>query len=311
MKGLLTPQASPLPPLASGLRPHASGLTPIIIDIHTHIFPPEICQDRRAWFPGEPAFELLYRDQKKSPLATTEGLIEAMDLHGIQASVTFGFPWKQSELIRRSNDYVLEAMARYPDRLLGFACLNPGLPGATQEGERCLEAGMKGLGEIALYLDSASQSWLEAMKPLAELAEKWKVPILLHTNEPVGPAYPGKERLPFWELYDLIKLFPKTIFILAHWGGGLWWYELMKREVREVLRNTYFDTAASPFLYRPEIYQYAVRIMGVEKILYGSDYPLLTLDRYLKELEQAGLNKKQQKAVLGGNSQRILGWPAD
>ena len=127
------------------------------------------------------------------------------------------------------------------------------------------------------------------------MAEKHQVPLLLHTNEPVGHFYPGKAHLPFWDLYELIKAFPSVTFILAHWGGGLWWYELLKREVREVLRNTYFDTAASPFLYRPEIYQYAVQIMGVEKILYGSDYPLLGLNRYLKELDQAGLNQEQRK----------------
>lgn len=286
-----------------------SRIIPRIIDIHTHIFPPEICRDREHYFSGEQAFELLYRDQKKSPLSTAEGLIEAMDRDGIDLSVTFGFPWKQSELIRRSNDYVLEAVVRYPDRLLGFACVNPELQGAVEEAERCLKAGMKGLGEIASYLNSSSGDWLESMKPLAELAGKWQVPLLLHTNEPVGHSYPGKARLPFWELYDLIKTFPDLTFILAHWGGGLWWYELLKREVRDVLRNTYFDTAASPFLYRPELYDYALRIMGLEKILYGSDYPLLSLSRYLKELDQAGLNGEQQEAILGGNSQRVLGWP--
>ncbi len=254
----------------------------MILDIHTHIFPPEICQNREHYFPGEPAFDLLYRDRNKSPLSTAEGLIEAMDRDGVQASVTFGFPWKNPELIRRSNDYVLEAVAKYPDRLLGFACLNPELTGAIEEGERCLKAGLKGLGEIAVYTDSDSRSWLESMRPLAELASNSRVHLLLHTNEPVGHSYPGKARLPFWDLYELIKAFPSLIFILAHWGGGVWWYELLKREVREALQNTYFDTAASPFLYRPEIYQYAVQIMGVEKILYGSDYPLLGLNRYLK-----------------------------
>jgi predicted TIM-barrel fold metal-dependent hydrolase len=281
----------------------------MIIDIHTHIFPPDICRDRERFFSEEPAFELLYRDQKKSPLSTAEDLIEAMDRQGIQGSVTFGFPWKQAELIRRSNDYVLEAMRRYPDRLLGFACLNPELPEAVEEGQRCLDAGLKGLGEIALYLDSSSRSWFEALKPLAELCESRRVPLLLHTNEPVGHLYPGKADLSFKDLYALIKSFPSVLFILAHWGGGLWWYELLKREVREVLRNTYFDTAASPFLYRPAVYRHAVQIMGVEKILYGSDYPLLGLDRYLKELDQAGLNSNEREAILGGNSQRILGWP--
>jgi predicted TIM-barrel fold metal-dependent hydrolase len=282
---------------------------PLIIDIHTHIFPPEICRDRKSYFPGEPAFELLYRDEKKGPLSTAGGLIKAMNRDGIQASVTFGFPWRKQELNQRSNDYVLEAMARYPERILGFACLNPELPQAVSEGERCLRAGMKGLGELALYSSLAGGSWFERMFPLVELATDWDVPVLLHINEPVGHQYPGKGRQPFWELYELIKTFPTTRFILAHWGGGLWWYQLMKREVKEVLANTYFDTAASPFLYRPEIYEFAVKLIGTGKILYGSDYPLLGLERYLKEMDQAGLLSRQQEAILGGNSQRVLGWP--
>jgi predicted TIM-barrel fold metal-dependent hydrolase len=303
------PHASYLMKRASSLTPHASRLVPAVIDIHTHVFPPEICRDRESFFRREPAFELLYRDHKKSPLTTAEGLIEAMDRDGVRASVTFGFPWKQSDLIRRSNDYVLEAVHRYPERLLGLACVNPELPGAVKEGERCLDAGLKGLGELASYLDGSSSSWLESMKPLAALAEERRVPLLLHTNEPVGHFYPGKARLPFWEIYELIKLFPKATFILAHWGGGMWWYQMLKKEVAEVLSNTYFDTAASPFLYRPEIYRQAIQMLGVEKILYGSDYPLLGLKRYEKELEQAGLTQDEQVAILGGNTHRLLGWP--
>jgi predicted TIM-barrel fold metal-dependent hydrolase len=281
----------------------------MIVDIHTHIFPPEICRDRERFFPGEPAFELLYRDKKKSPLSTAEDLIKDMDRDGIRASVTFGFPWKKPDLMRRSNDYVLKAMDRYPDRLLGFACLNPEVPEALEEGERCLKADMKGLGEVALYTPSVRGSFVSRLSPLIEMATKKKVPVLLHVTEPVGHQYPGKAQIPFWELYELIKTFPSTRFILAHWGGGLWWYQLMKREVKEVLSNTYFDTAASPFLYRPEIYEHAIKIIGLEKILFGSDYPLLPLKRYLNDMNQAGLTKKQQTAILGGNSQKLLGWP--
>ena len=281
-----------------------------IIDVHTHIFPPEICLDRERYYPREPAFELLYQDKKKAPLSTAEGLIEAMDRDRIQASVTFGFPWSQADLICRSNDYVLEAMSRYPERILGFACLNPELPDTLKEGERCLQAGMKGLGEIALYRPETLGAWKEMIQPLAHLAAVWKVPLLLHVNEPIGPWYPGKGRLPFWELYDLIKAHPKTLFILAHWGGGLWWYQLLKREVKEVLANTFFDTAASPFLYRPEVYEFAVKIIGEEKILFGSDYPLLSLNRYQRELDQAGLTREQQGRILGENTRRLLDWPS-
>ena len=297
-------------PQSSGLTPKALSLKPLVLDIHTHIFPPKICQDRKSFFPGEPDFELLYRDEKKGPLSTADGLIKAMDRDGIRASVTFGFPWRKPELVRGSNDNVLEAMTRYPNRLLGFACLNPELPEALEEGERCLQAGMKGLGELAFYSPPSGGSWLERMGPLVHLAAKWEVPVLLHINEPVGHQYPGKGRQPFWEIYELIKSFPAVCFILAHWGGGLWWYQLMKREVEKVLTNTYFDTAASPFLYRPEIYGFAVKILGSKKILYGSDFPLLGLERYLRELDQAGLTQEQRAAILGGNSQRLLGWVA-
>jgi hypothetical protein len=277
--------------------------------MHTHIFPSQICQERERFFHGEPAFELLYKDNKRSPLTTVEGLIEAMDRDGVQGSVCFGFPWRQPDLIRRSNDYVLEAMGRYPDRLRGYCCLNPDLSDALQEGERCLKAGLKGLGEIAFYTSSSSISYLDRLGPLVELADRWRVPFLLHVNEPVGHQYPGKGRQPFWDLYELIKTFPQTRFILAHWGGGLWWYLLLKREVPQVLSHTWFDTAASPFLYKPEIYTYAIRILGIEKILYGSDYPLLGLDRYRQEMDKAGLSYDQKAAILGENSRRLLSWP--
>jgi hypothetical protein len=287
----------------------AAPARPLIIDFHTHIFPPEVVAEREKFFPGEPAFRLLYENSRKSPLATAEDLIAALDRSGIQGAVTFGFPWKRPEWIRRGNDYVLEALARYPDRLRGFACVNPELPQARTEAERCLEAGMQGIGELALYAAPSGKNWLECFGPLAELAGDRGVPLLLHTNEPVGHLYPGKERLPAWDLYGLIRSFPETRFILAHWGGGLWWYALLKREVREALGNVYVDTAASPFLYRPEIYRYALEILGVEKILYGSDYPLLTLDRYVKELEGARVEESDRRAILGGNAQRILHWP--
>ena len=281
----------------------------MIIDFHTHIFPPEIVAHREQFFPGEPAFRLLYEDQKKSPLATAEDLIGTMDRLQVHGAVTFGFPWKQSALIRLSNDYVLESIGRFPQRLVGFACLNPERPDTLEEADRCLRAGMKGIGELALYGTPGDRPWKELFSPLARLAAARGVPLLLHTNEPVGHFYPGKERLPAWDLYGLIQSFPETKFILAHWGGGLWWYQLLKREVREALKNVYVDTAASPFLYRPEIYRYAVEILGASKILFGSDYPLLTLDRYVKELEDARVEEADRLAILGFNAQRLLRWP--
>jgi predicted TIM-barrel fold metal-dependent hydrolase len=135
---------------------------------------------------------------------------------------------------------------------------------------------------------------------------KYDVPLLLHVNEPVGHQYPGKTRMSLNYLYKFLKKYPSNRIVLAHWGGGLFLYVLLKREVREVLTNVWFDTAASPFLYRPEIYRMAGEIVGYDKILFGSDYPLLKPERYFKEMHSAGLSARQIEEIAGKNSEGLL-----
>jgi hypothetical protein len=78
---------------------------------------------------------------------------------------------------------------------------------------------------------------------------------------------------------------------LAHWGGGLFFYHLLKKAVKETLKNVYYDTAASPFLYDSRIYRYAKDLIGLDKVLLGTDYPLLKPERYFKEMTDAGLRR--------------------
>ena len=65
-------------------------------------------------------------------------------------------------------------------------------------------------------------------------------------------------------------------------------------------------SAASPFLYDPEIYQIAVRLLGADKILFGSDYPLLPPARYFGEIREAGLTKTQIDKICGENATQLL-----
>ena len=146
-------------------------------------------------------------------------------------------------------------------------------------------------------LKKTSTAWLA---PIAELCAHYRVPLLVHTNDPVGAVYPGKAALSLPALYNAIKAFPNVDWILAHWGGGLPFYGLMKKEGPEVLSRVYFDTAASPYLYRPQIYRLAAEMVGPEKIIFGSDYPLLPVSRYLKEMEDAGLPEDWREMIWGG-----------
>ncbi len=279
----------------------------MIFDAHTHIFPDEICRRREDFFPDEPAFRLLY-DSPKAKMAGPEEFVKALDEEKVDAAVVLGFPWRQERLWRRHHEVILEAMRRWPGHVAGFCAVHPLESGAAREVERCLAAGFRGVGELAWYLEDLGEDLVSVLAPIAELCQHYRAPLLLHVNDPVGPNYPGKAAISLPALYNAIKAYPEVTWILAHWGGGLPFYGLMKKEAPEIFRNVYFDTAASPYLYRPEIYRLAAEMVGPEKILFGSDYPLLPPSRYLKEMEAAGLPEDWQEMILGKNLAKLLEW---
>ncbi|MBW1785452.1 MAG: amidohydrolase [Deltaproteobacteria bacterium] len=278
----------------------------MIIDFHTHVFPKPFREDRGARFSGEPAFASLYASSGAGLIGASE-LLDAMDRHGIQRAVIFGFPWEGAENYRRNNDYILEAVQRHPDRLTGFCCFSPLAEDAPREAERCLSAGMSGVGELAVYGKGLSRRTTDALKDVMAVCARFDTPFLLHTNEPVGHAYPGKTPMTLAQIYRFLKAYPDNRIILAHWGGGLFFYALMKKEVRDVLKNVWVDTAASPFLYTPEVYRIAGEIVGFDKILFGSDFPLIPPDRYFREMTASGITPRSIDMIKGLNAAALLG----
>jgi predicted TIM-barrel fold metal-dependent hydrolase len=279
----------------------------MIIDAHTHISPPEIRNNREKFFEGEDNFRLLYEDPRSMLIGAAE-LVNELDSWSADKAVSFGFPWSDAGKEVLCNDYVLEAGRRFPERIIPFACVNP-LRGksAIQEARRCLEAGAKGVGEVATYHDGMGAGVREKIAPLAELCADAGVPLLLHTNKPVGHHYPGKAQMSPRDLYELVKAHPRTLWIFAHMGGALFVFHLLKKEADEVLKNVYYDTAALPYLYKPEVFRAFAASAGIGRLLYGSDYPLLGLPRYKRAMEEGGLTEEEKGAVLGNNLAALLG----
>jgi predicted TIM-barrel fold metal-dependent hydrolase len=277
----------------------------MIIDFHTHIFPKTIRENRQKYFPNESAFKLLYSSPESKLVGATQ-IVNSMDDQGVDKSVVFGFPWKTKENFQVQNDYIMEVVARYPDRLIGLCCFDPSHREAVPETERCIKGGLSGIGEIAFYESGIDDGALDNLSPLMEICRDRDLPFLIHTNEPVGHIYPGKTPNTLKQIYDLIKKFPENKIVLAHWGGGIFFFNLLKKDVKERFENVYFDTAASPFLYDPRIYRYAKEIAGLDKILFGSDFPLLKPARYFKELQKTGLSQDEIDSICGRNAARLL-----
>jgi predicted TIM-barrel fold metal-dependent hydrolase len=278
----------------------------VIIDFHTHVFPPQIKKDRSKYIELDPCFALLYSDPK-AKIATADELIASMDEAEISVSVIANIGWATYELCLETNDYIIESVARYPKRLIGFGAVQPQSPqGAVAEIERLAKAGIKGIGEMRADIQLLDLTDELMMAPFVEAVRKFKLILLTHASEPVGHGYPGKGSITPEVLYPFIARFPDLTIVCAHWGGGLPFYALMP-EVKKAMANVYFDTAASPFLYTPDIYNQVIPLVGADKILFGSDYPLLAPARLIKEIKALDLPEETESLILSGNARRLLG----
>ena len=161
----------------------------MIVDFHTHILPPGFRERRDRYLGRDACFDLLYKDPK-AKIATAEELVANMDGEGINVSVVLNIGWSSHELCRETNDYIMEAIARYPRRLVGFCAVQP-LAGekAVVELERCVSGGVKGIGEMRCDtqgFDFADKDIMEA------IAQPPRAPGQLSSSIPTRGRGPGR-----------------------------------------------------------------------------------------------------------------------
>jgi predicted TIM-barrel fold metal-dependent hydrolase len=274
------------------------------IDFHVHVTPPEISDAAEKIAEQEPYFGLLTASPRNK-FAGAEEVIAGLDDADFDRAVIFGFAFKDLGRCRAVNDYVIAKVREFPRRFCGFAVVPPDHPKACAEIERCHDAGLCGVGELFptgqdIRIDDASVT-----SRFAGCCTERNLPVLLHTNEPVGHYYPGKTDTSLRALELFVEHHPRLKIVLAHWGGGLLFYELMK-ELRTKFANVYYDTAASPFLYTAEIYNTAAALGMRQKILFGSDFPLLPLSRYVTEIDQSSITADEKDLLYGGNAAKLL-----
>ena len=276
-----------------------------IIDSHVHVYPEFLRKERDKIAAREPWFELL-TSSKVQKWGTAEELVAAMDEAGIESSLVTTFAFRDQGLCREMNDYVLDAARRYPGRILPLAVVSPARPGALEEAARAFDAGALGLGELfpdGQGFDLASPAPLRDLCTLCEARGKF---MLFHTAEQAGHQYAGKGAYGAREAAAFCRNFPMTRVVFAHFGGGLWAFEAMP-EMRLLLQNARYDTAAWPWLYGPEILDAISAIGAGDKIFFGSDWPILGFQRYEKLAAQTKLSDAEKEKLFGGNVREFLG----
>jgi predicted TIM-barrel fold metal-dependent hydrolase len=289
-----------------------------IIDCHTHAYPAEVVAAPRAW--AEARGELHWADLvapvgRKSiqGWSDPECMLAVMDAAGVQQSVLLGWYWTQESVCRWHNAVMAEWIQTAPERFIGFAAIYPN-ENVLDQLASAQALGFRGVGELhtgVQTFDAACPHW-QAMADWCA-AEGW--PINFHVTEAAGHTHPGSVTTPLQTFVNMAESRPDLKMILAHWGGGLAYFEQNPR-LRKLLRNVYYDTAASPLLYDMGIFKQMVQLVGADKLLFGSDYPLRIyprtqkvpdMARFIETIRsEANLSEHELSGLLGGNFRRLF-----
>jgi len=169
------------------------------------------------------------------------------------------------------------------------------------------------VGELHIGVQNYQESfthWQSMAKWCANLG--W--PINFHVTDTSIRLPPGAVQTSTEKFIEIAKQEPQLKIILAHWGGQIAHLET-NPSMREILRNVYYDSAASPLLYDMRIFKQMLEIIGPDKILFGSDYPLRIYPRFEKVPEmtrfidsiykESGLSNEQINGIMGENFNKI------
>ena len=268
----------------------------MIIDFHTHIFGPDVRDRRDDYALRDPAFAEMYADPK-AKIATAEDLLASMKVAGVDVCVALGFAWSDDDDIARHNDYLLESAARSNGRIIPFTTVNMASTAAEAEIARCAAAGARGLGELR----PDNQGWdLNGTggERLAAAASAHGLILLVHVTEEGGREYPGKRGCSLAAFREFACRHDDLAIVGAHLGGDVY---------RDDPLSVYVDTAAQPFLYSASEASVALAAVPADRLLFGSDYPLISQERALDELRAAVTSDEVLSCAVQGNAEALLG----
>ena len=199
------------------------------------------------------------------------------------------------EEVRRQNDQVLQALEHSRGRAFGFAYLNPKhTEESLDELDRCVRDGPM----VGVKLWVAIRCHQECLDPIVRRAADLKAPVLQHTWYKITGNLPGESTAA--DLAALAGRHPTASFIAAHTGGD---WERGIRAIRSAKNVTAEISGGDP---TAGVVEMAVRELGAERVLYGSDFPGRSFASQLAKVYGADISEADKRLILAGNLQRIL-----
>jgi uncharacterized protein len=258
-------------------------------------------------FLGHEMFASLWRWTGQQPPAEElpiDMTVAEMDRAGVNFGLLSAWHGPQGPLI--SNEEVAEWIGAHPDRFAGLASVNLDKPmEAVRELRRCVrDLGFVGLRVVPWLWDAPLTD--RRYYPLYATCVELEVPFFTQVGH-TGPLRPSETGRPIPYVDQVALDFPELPVVCGHIGYP--WTEEMVAVARKH-GNVFIDTSAYiPKRYPPELVRYMKSKGGSHKVLFGTNYPMLSFEQALEGIADLGLDDEGRDLFLGGNAQRLLNLP--
>lgn len=261
-----------------------------IFDAHVHIFPVKIAAKASKNIGA-------FYDLKMNYDGSVQMLKESCEKNGVSKCLVHSVATTH-EQVAKINDFIHESVMENPEMFVGFCSLHPDMSAGEIDAEikRAISLGLKG---IKLHPDF--QTFNIDDKHAMEMYEVIdnRLPILIHTGDR-RYSYSDPERLA-----AAAKRFSKQRFIGAHFGGWSVWDRAAA--CLPELENVYVDTCSSLSLISSETAMKYINAYGVDRVFFGTDYPMWTLEDELRLFDKLPLTDEQREKILWSNIMNFLG----
>jgi len=256
-----------------------------IIDAHAHIYPAAIAHKAVV------AIGDFYDIPMHGP-GTPEGLLERGSTIGVERYLVHSVATTPAQVVS-INNFIYAQTQQHPE-FIGFATLHPLMENLEEEVDRIISLGLRGVklhpDFQKFQLDSP-----EALRLFRCIAGR--LPVLLHTGD-ARYDFSGPQRMA-----AALDAVPDLTAIAAHFGGYSQWQDVRAHLIG---RDVYMDTSSSLTCLEPAEAVAMIRDHGVEKFLFGTDYPMWDHDAELSRFLALPLTEEERQAILYGNAARLL-----
>lgn len=258
----------------------------MIIDFHAHIYPGKIAE-KASKVIGE------FYDMPMCYNGSVQRLLESGSEIDVTKYIVHSTATKP-EQVESINNFIIEE-TRLHSEFIGFGTIHPDYQNFESELERIKKAGLKG---IKLHADFQKfQMDDEKMDKIYDAVQNQGLVVLAHA---------GDYRFDFSSpkrIANVIKKHPDLKFVAAHFGGYTEWN---KSEEFLVGKNVFFDTSSTLFKLPIEKAMQMIKKHGVEKFLFGTDYPMWNHKEEFERFSKLSLSEEEKQMILYKNAANLL-----